>query len=218
MKYKPFDDFEKRTGVHVTYNHEGKMRDMFSLSTSALLNPHCIERAKKPGSICAKCYAENMLQYRKGLADCTAFNTAILTTKVIDKDFWPAVDPEIFPYGRFEAYGDYFTLEQVENTFNFCEKNPRVKFAAWTKNPQYFEKTLRGRKKPRNLTIVYSSCMLNRPAVAVAEKYDFIDHVFTVYDKKTAASVNINCGARSCKTCGRCYTKRTALSVNELLK
>ena len=48
--------------------------------------------------------------------------------------------------------------------------------------------------------------------------YEFIDKVFTVYDDANAGGVNINCGARDCATCGRCYLKNDTVFINEKLK
>lgn len=48
----------------------------------------------------------------------------------------------------------------------------------------------------------------------------YVDKVFTVYDEKTilAENININCGARCCATCRRCYSKETEKVISEKLK
>ena len=53
--------------------------------------------------------------------------------------------------------------------------------------------------------IVFSSLFLNKESDAAG--YDFIDKVFTVYDENTIKNqgIEINCGARSCFKCRRCY-------------
>ena len=50
--------------------------------------------------------------------------------------------------------------------------------------------------------------------------YDFIDKIFTVYDKDyiSAHDVSINCGAKSCLTCHKCYVKSKIKYINEKLK
>ena len=50
--------------------------------------------------------------------------------------------------------------------------------------------------------------------------YDFIDKIFTVYDKNyiNARDVNINCGAKSCLTCHKCYVRSKTKYINEKLK
>lgn len=206
--------FEKRTGIHFTTKHTGKMAGMISLSTSVKDNPICKIRAQVPGSICEKCFAARQMDYQTGMRDCFARNLEILSASIIDA--WPVIDPVKYPYFRFESFGDLASVIQAINYINLATVNPAVKFAWWTKNPEFIAAAIKaGYKIPRNVTIIQSSCFVN---IADAPKYDFIDHVFTVYDKDHTDGVKINCGARCCKTCGRCYTKRTATNVNELLK
>ena len=206
--------FEKRTGIHFTTKHTGKMTGMISLSTSVKDNPICKIRAQVPGSICEKCFAARQMDYQTGMRDCFARNLEILSTTIIDA--WPAIDPEKYPYFRYESFGDLASVIQAINYINLATVNPAVKFAWWTKNPEFIAAAIgAGYKIPRNLVIIQSSCFVNN---ADTPKYDFIDHIFTVYDKDHTDGVKINCGARNCKKCGRCYTKRTALNVNEILK
>ena len=75
-----------------------------------------------------------------------------------------------------------------------------------------------GYKKPENLNIIISSLFINKQLNI--SNYNFADKVFTVYDKKTATdrNININCGARDCSTCLKCYTKNDIKVINELLK
>ena len=71
------------------------------------------------------------------------------------------------------------------------------------------------------MIIILSSVLLNTAidADTASAKYPFIDKVFTVYDKEHAQDVNINCGARSCAECQRCYHKSEGIEyINELLK
>ena len=68
--------------------------------------------------------------------------------------------------------------------------------------------------------IIVSSPMMNKRMELDREKFWFVDHVFTVYDKDyiEANNVNVNCGARSCLGCQHCYRKDTEFYVNEKLK
>ena len=77
-----------------------------------------------------------------------------------------------------------------------------------------------GIKKPENLSIVVSSPLLNKPTEVDKNKFWFVNHVFTVYDKKFIADnkVDINCGARSCVGCQLCYHTNTDFYVREKLK
>lgn len=214
MKKESITAFEKRTGIHFTRKHTGKMSGMISLSTSVKDNPICKARAAVPGSICSHCYAAKQMEYYPGMRAAMKRNLDILSTTIIDS--WPEIDPGKYPYFRIESFGDLMNVTQAINYINLAASNPDIKFAWWTKNPQFIAQAIAaGHKIPKNLVIVQSSCFVNH---ADAAAYDFINHVFTVYDKGHAGDVNINCGARNCKTCGRCYSKRTGKNVNELLK
>lgn len=209
-------EFEKKTGIHFTLNHTGKMSGMASLSTSVAENPICKERSKVKGSICEKCFAAAMMKrYGKEFRDCFKKNTEVLTSQIIPVSEWPLINYRIF---RLESFGDIQNSIQVENYFNFAKRNPGTTFALWTKNPVFIKEAIEnGNSKPKNLIIIQSSCFINK---ADEKKYNFIDKVFTVYDKKFISEnkIDINCGARNCLECGRCYSKRTADDVREQLK
>lgn len=214
-------EFEKKWGVKICADHTGKMENMYSLSTSVLENKHCQARAKIKGSICEKCFARAMAErYGKNFKDKYAENTRILTQCVIPVNEWFEINALYF---RLEAFGDLNNEIQVINYFNFARHNSKTVFALWTKNPFYIDKAIKmGHKKPKNLIIIYSSPMIN--AKVNTEKlfkiYPFIDKCFTVYDGETIAvnNININCGARNCFTCGKCYSKRTTKEIREKLK
>lgn len=209
--------FEKKYGVKFTVNHTGKMDGMQSLSTSVLENKICQARAKVPGSICEKCFSQRMSErYGDDYNEKFKKNHEVLTTIVIPVNEWPLINARIF---RLEAFADLNNVIQVQNYFNFAERNKGTIFALWTKNPEFINEAIKSGlvKKPKNLVIIQSSCMIN---IEEPKKFDFIDKTFTVYDKKFIAenNININCGARNCLECGRCYSKRTADDVREQLK
>ena len=74
--------------------------------------------------------------------------------------------------------------------------------------------------KPENLSLVVSSLKMNEAIKLDMERYWFVDHIFTVYDKNyiKANNVDINCGAKSCLRCQTCYHRGTEFYVNEKLK
>lgn len=209
-------EFEKRYGIRFTTDHSGKMQGMVSLSTSVLKNPICMARSKVPGSICQKCFAAKQAKaYGKNFQDKYAENTHNLTKQIIPVKDFPLLNVIQF---RLEAFGDLQNTVQVINYFNLCKRNKRVHFALWTKNPEFIEQAIQaGHKKPSNLVIVQSSSFINKKE---EKKYDFIDKVFTVYDKKYIAEnkIEINCGARNCFECGQCYSKKTSAEISEQLK
>ena len=205
------------SGVHYTCKHEGKLKGIYSLSTSCTDNPICLKSKDIEGSVCQKCYASRLLAYRKALLEPLTANAWILSSLVITKGQAPIIPTRYF---RFESFGELINATQVINYFRIAEANPKVKCALWTKQPHIIDDAIKsGYKKPRNLEIVQSSLMLNKPSVPT---HTFVDKVFTVFTReylKEHADIKINCGARSCVTCGLCYNRQKTLTfVNELLK
>lgn len=197
-------------------NHGGKMEGIRSLSTSVVLNAICQARAKVANSICAKCYAHNLLSFRRSLRRSLERNHKALTSAVIDENLWPVI---VDRYFRLEAFGDLNNTIQVINYFNFVKRNPETRFALWTKNPELIALVIKaGYKKPENLNIIQSSKHIN---VVDAPAFDFIDVVFTVFSPEYIAEHNIviNCGALHCLSCLKCYRKTDGvLYINEKLK
>ena len=203
-------------------DHTGKMSGVISISTSVALNARCQARAKDPESICAFCFAAAMLDYYSDLGNKLARNTELLTTRELEPAEIPIINAEKWPMLRAESFGDLNNIVQVYNYFLIAAVNHKCKAALWTKNPDIIAAALEhyNIKKPANLVIIYSSPKVNEPAADIIKKYPFIDKVFTVYDAETIErdGVEINCGARDCRKCGRCYSKRTAADVREKLK
>ena len=201
-------------------NHTAKMQGMASLSTSPC-NPICEARAKDPNSICSKCFARAMANRFDNFNLKLEHNADLLSREVYSVEDMPLINYRFF---RLEAFGDLTNTNQVKNYFNFVKANPYTDFALWTKNPHFIAETLAdGYKKPNNLVIIYSSPFMNAKADfdSLKAKYPFINKVFTVYtneDTATEHGAKINCGARSCLKCHRCYNKRTSSEINELLK
>lgn len=205
-------------GLHYCTNHTGKMNGLHSLSTSVNANPYCIKRQANGNSICAHCFAASMMKQYQALNEVTTRNAEILTASVLPVSVLPLIPVRYF---RFESFGDLINTNQVINYFNIARKNPDTLCALWTKNQHLIAKAIEmGNEKPANLQIVLSSPLVNKPIKAT--KYSFIDKIFTVYDKQAAKAVNINCGARSCLACGRCYRPNPngerIQYVNEILK
>lgn len=209
--------FTKKYGIKFTLNHNDKMNGVSSLSTSPLCNAVCAKRAKNPEMICSHCYSITMQKRFKNLREMLEKNTEILTSVIIPVEDMPRLYSET-GYFRFEAFGDLINGTQVVNYINMATANPHMKCALWTKNPWIIDTALKvyGLTKPENLTIIGSSYFVNKELNF--DKWNFIDKVFTVYDKTGAETVEINCGGRSCADCGRCYENYGGRTVSELLK
>lgn len=202
-----------------TLKHTGKMSGMISLSTSTLKNTFCNKYCQMKGSICSKCYSRRQLSYQHTLAEKLAKNYDILHAGVIPMNDMPVVNASIC---RFESFGDIDSTIQFENYCNICFKNPGITFTLWTKNPGIIKKALMHFNKPENLIIIYSSMFINEAynIKKIKKAFPFIDKIFSVFDKKTAETldIKINCGSKKCNECRLCYSKNTTCYINELLK
>lgn len=203
--------------LHITKNHTGKMEGMQSLSTCCSTNPNCEKYSKVEGSVCQKCYAMRMTKMYKNLAPCLEKNAKVLTEVVLHKHELPKINAAYF---RFEAFGDLINETQLENYFNICNANPDTKFALWTKNPHIIKGLLEKGEhvKPKNLKIMLSSLFLNKSLNV--DTYDFIDKVFTVYDKDYIKEngIQVNCGGKKCIDCKLCYNDNDVRYINEQVK
>lgn len=205
-------------------SHTAKMKHIISLSTSPLMNALCQIRCKIEDFICSKCFSIAQQKLYTNLSKKLARNTEKLT-KLIPYDELPIINPGVFPMLRFESFGDLNNKEQAMNYINIAIKNPKIRCAMWTKNPLLVRAALKelGITKemgiPRNLTIVLSSPKMN---TKIESSFWFITHIFTVYDKEYVKEndIYINCGAKSCWTCRRCYYKEEGgvVEVREQLK
>lgn len=200
--------------LHITTNHSGKMKGMMSLSTSCKTNPYCEQHSKVEGSICQKCYAQRQMKMYKNMSECFDRNAEILTKEILKEEDLPLLNVLYF---RFESFGDIMNETQVINYFNICKKNPEVHFALWTKNPHLIANV--ADQKPDNLVILASSLYINKP-LDWRGTFSFVDKIFTVYDKETIEKegIDINCGARNCLQCHKCYQHNEIKYINERLK
>lgn len=224
-----YNEFRRRTGVGITIKHTGKMAGLQSLNTSCLKNKYCLARiknreieldesidknTKNKKLICEGCYAEAQMSYMPNLREMTARNTDILKD-ILNYEDLPNMNCLYF---RFESFGDLNNDNQFINYLNICKKNPKTKFAIWTKNPWIVQSVFdKGYKKPKNLNIVLSSVVVNEP---ITTQYDWVDKIFTVFDEKYIEEngVEINC-PKQCFNCLKCYKKTNKeFYINEILK
>lgn len=219
-----FREFRDRTGISFSTEMTGKMSGMVSLSTS----PHG-ERCKANAErfeVCKHCYAKTCDAMYSALHQNLMQNLQILTTTEIAVDDWVRINYNAYRVFRLESFGDVNNTTQIVNYFNFAKANPKVAFTVWTKNIDLYHRAIaEGNPKPSNLIIIASSPMLNMP-IKIPAKYDgIVDKVFTVYTydyirENSLTPCFINCGARSCNACKRCYRHNGngVEYVNEILK
>ena len=202
--------------LHFTNNHTGKMEDLVSLSTSNHENARCDMYKNIPGAVCGGCFADKIENRYDALSVALMNNGYALKFSVIDWDMIPRLNVAYF---RIEAFGDIETQEQAYNYYQLIKKNPHTRFAWFTKNADIMGQLFKEFEKPENVTIIYSSILLNKPSRIGAW---WCDHVFTVYTKEyinAHPEIIINCGALHCFTCGKCYNGQYKEKyINELLK
>jgi len=202
--------------VYVSDYMSGKMAGIPSISTSVLCNPICNARRANGDSICAHCFAAATLSRYSKANEHAERNAAILTSRILDKSILPVFGNVRFV--RIESFGDVANVTQAVNYAHIAQVNPGVIFGWWSKNIWLIEKAFDSiGGKPENIILIESSEKVN---VEKEPSSPYVDKVFTVYDKKFIKenAVEINCGARSCVSCQRCYTKGTETRVHEILK
>ena len=198
--------------IHVSDYMSGKMEGIPSISTSCLDNSICIERMKNGESVCIHCFAAALLECRKNVREGVKRNFDLLNKEVLPLEYLPKF--RNVSIVRIESFGDVASVTQAINYINIAKVNPSVTFAAWTKNANIWNAALKQHGKPENLVMVYSSFKLNIPAAAkeyfTSDGENYFDHIFTVFDKATCDFYGdgfVNCGARDCASCRRCYRK-----------
>ena len=206
---------EAPSPVAVSDYMSGKMTNIPSISTSCVVNPICQARMKDPTSICAECFANGVVKRYSELGKNLESNYYLLTTSVLPESELPRFKESV-QVVRIESFGDVANVTQAINYINICKANPHVVFAWWSKNTKIINAAFDLVGKPRNVIMVESSEKLNVQKELSAN----FDKVFTVYDEAhiVGQNIDINCGARSCDTCRRCYSHDTAVVVKERLK
>lgn len=170
-------------------------------------------------SICGFCFSDRQQDIMTNMTDPLSRNYKILNGGIIHTDWLPIINSLYF---RIESFGDFASVNAVINVMNLIKKNPLVFFGVWSKNPGYFHKYFGGNAslKPVNCNILLSGQYINKvPSIPSKYAY-FIDKTFTVFTKVYANknSVCINCGARACLGCLKCYTKNDVTEIREMLK
>lgn len=194
---------------HICFDHDAKMQGVISMSTYVGHNKYCLARCNNcDNAICKYCYAASLTNQRYHLKMKLIRIMAIFTNIELQPGDIPVLDSELYPFFRFESFGDLNNTLQFQNYNLFARVNSGVNFTIWTKNPGIIQACINnGLLLSDNLIIGLSSLYLNTPELDKAKKYSFIRFLFTVYDDDFIAKHNIviNCGAKHCITCGICY-------------
>ena len=169
-----------------TKTRHSKLNGINSLSTSCVDNCFCEARMLNKDSVCAKCYASTQQKTQLALQDRNTINGIILRNIFIPAKYWKKYfnHADLSKFFRIESFGDVANKIQTANYIELCKAFPRVHFAAWTKNLNLWENTFDFSGKPENLSFIVSSNKVNQPELHHANNSQYINHVFTVYDKK----------------------------------
>ena len=206
-------------------NHmSNKLEGICSISSSVHDNCFCQRWRKIKDCICAHCYAHTQQLRHTGLKEHNILNGLILRNVLIPVAAWKKLII-VFPYLRIESFGDVANVIQARNYIRIIKAFPCKRCAIWSKNLAIWAEAFKEEGKPKNTTFVASSPYMNIPiAETILENFPFIDHIFTVYEKKYAKEHNIiiNCGGRKCMECIKaktgCYYRNNILYINELKK
>lgn len=235
-------------GLHTTTNHTGKMTGMFSWSTTCRCNNLCRDKItasfktlgiditdKKSAKdalkeylkenpfatnicICGFCFSDSQQDTFPSMTIALERNYKIFNDGIIHSDWIPALNNLYF---RGESFGDFNSVYSVINFYNLANYNPDTRITAWTKNLWFFKDAENmGYKKPENFTLIYSSPFINKPGIIPESCQHLVDKRFTVYTPEYAKKygININCGARACMSCLKCYKANDIFDICELLK
>ena len=215
MKKSKFIENTAENVLHISESMTGKMSGVLSISSSCLNNPRCLARMKNGESVCAHCFAANTAKRYAGLRKNLLENTETLAD-LIPGGALPHFKKNVSMV-RFESFGDLQNVNHARNFIRIAKINPHVKFALWTKNPDLLGQAVAIEGKPENMMIIQSSVKLDQAEKPYGE---FIDKVFTVYRPATidAENIEINCGARDCASCAKCYLDKTIKDIREKLK
>lgn len=178
----------------------GKLEGIVGINTNPLSNSFC-KKMQKGETICKHCYSCAMLRgLRKNCMPVWERNSQILSSRLLETSEIPRITAA---FCRFHAHGELINKIHFENFIRIAEANPWTKFSFFTKRTNLCDLT----NLPDNVTMVYSNPTLDRVVTKVPKGFH---KVFNVITKKEDARVN--CGARSCITCQKCF-KREGCSV-----
>lgn len=218
------------TPVNLSFDLGAKMENILACSTNCCMNPLCIKRSNSDiNGICEYCFAKNGIKAYKTFRENITENFETMA-RILKVGELPIIDYISVPFFRFESHGDLYCKNQAINYINTTAINPLVSFALWTKNPWYLHDAIKETGKPANLRNIYSYYFIVRNDEDLKKAHKRWEHVkkiypntfdsiFIVLSPEYAAShpEMVNCGARSCYNCHRCYNGNDEF-IYEVLK
>ena len=192
--------------IHITQG-SGKMTGIQSINTPTSTNPFC-KSMQKTNTICKKCYAQRYEKLRPSLVNATTRNL-FLAERYLELGEIPRFSDEIV---RYHSYGELINMIHFINYMYIAAANPHTIFTLWTKRYGIVHRALKGRSKPDNMILIYSSPVVGK--VSALPKH--FNKVFTAFAKDTDTT-DINCHG-ACNTCRLCYSHNDTVNINEIIK
>lgn len=221
-------------------NNERCLARSKNMSSIKALREEAIKGTKV--SICRACFAVKTIKARTSVNANMVYNANVLQCRelsysevlTIASEIKAALEKNGTDQFRIESFGDIANETQARNYIRLCamlaDICPWINIAWWTKNSdillnawQSIENHKIRESAAKCLTILVSSVFVGIDApVKEIEKVREVTKTrvlnFTVHFEDNG---NINCGARSCARCRRCYDRAIEVPgnvVNELIK
>jgi hypothetical protein len=183
----------------------GKLSGIAGINTNSLSNLFC-QKMEKGGSICKWCYSCSMLRgLRKNCIPAWESNSIELSTKELSNSDIPKIDANIV---RFHAHGELINRTHFRNFLKIAKAYPEKRFALFTKRIHL----TKGEDIPKNVTMVFSNPQMDQILEKPPQGFDKVFNVVTVESER------VNCGAKSCIDCQKCFHKNGTKVIIEKIK
>jgi len=194
--------------IHISKGHF-KLEEINSISTDTSTNKYCLKQSKIKNSICSKCYSmKSLTGYRKNMTKVLSKNSRLLSSSIIQTSLLPTINSLYF---RFSSHGELINETHLINLVNITKKNKHCNFTLWTKRTDLIFRYFDNNKKPKNLILIFSNSLLDRPLKKPPKYFD------KTFNNVTEKIPSINCHSK-CKDCLLCYTKNKVTTIIEKVK
>ena len=194
----------------------GKLAGLNAINTSPNTNPFCQKMKENDCAICSKCYSIKMTQsYRKSADMVWQESGKILSNHRFDPDRIPFLN---MAFLRISAHGELINETHFLNILAIAKGNPHCTVVMWTKRTDIVSNVLDRLPfmKPDNLIIIFSVPRINDTRQDPPKHFD---KTFSVVEPDHELAKSVNCGARRCVACQKCYQKDNGITqLIEILK
>ena len=216
--------------MKIISNHNwGKLKGMPVINTSPIDNIFCLRMAQSGKDIiCSRCYSiKTTIPNNPNNKRCRSAwkqNGKLLSESIIPFGELPRIKVRTInsngnkisvKYVRCSSHGELINDTHYLNILNIAKKNPEITFVMWSKRADIIKE--HGDKKRGNIILIYSEPKINCKSPKIPEGFD---KVFVIYEEAVAKrrGVDINCGAKKCIECLKCYNRNGINQINEIVK